>query len=407
MQFPLFTARRLALGRGSFSALIIRLGIAAVSVSIAVMILAIGIMQGYKREITNKITGFNAHLLINAMDFNESFEAHPIPNNEPYRELLNQNPEVLNTQGFIQKAGIIKTDEFIEGIILKGIGPDYDEHFLEQTLVKGRLPVLSDSIASNEVALSRYTANKLKLDTGQKVTVIFIQQDKQPVRIRRYTITGIFETGLDNYDKTYGIVDLRQLRRLYGWKDNEVEGIEVRIKDFSRIDEVSTNLAAIVPPVYNVRNARELRPQIFDWLSLLDTNVVIILTLMILVAAINIVTALLILILERTNMIGILKALGSRDKQIRQIFIWKAGYLILLGLLYGNIAGLGLGLIQKYTGLITLDPASYYLKQVPFDIDLLPMLAINAGTFLFCLLVLLLPARIISGISPVKAIKFD
>jgi len=407
MQFPLFTARRLALGQGSFSALIIRLGIAAVSISIAVMILAIGIMEGYKQEITEKITGFNAHLLINALDFNESYEARPIPANESYREFLNAHPEVINTQVFIQKAGIIKTEEFIEGIILKGIGPDYDPYFLNKSMVKGRLPHIGDSLPSNELALSKFTANKLRLDTGQKITVVFIQQDAQPVRIRRFDITGIFETGLDNYDKTFGILDLRQLRQLYGWGDDQVEGIEVRIKDFSRLDEVSEEIAALVPPVYRVKNTREIRPQIFDWLSLLDTNVAIILILMIVVAAINIITALLILILERTNMVGILKALGSRDVQIRRIFLWKAGYLILLGLLFGNLVGLGLGLTQQYTELLKLDPASYYLNHVPFSIELWPLLAINAGTFLFCLLCLLLPARIISRISPVKAIRFD
>lgn len=407
MQFPLFTARRLAFGQGSFSSLIIRLGIAAVSISIAVMILAIGIMNGYKEEITEKITGFNAHLLINALDFNESYEARPIPENEPFRGLLDSHPEVINTQVFIQKAGIIKTEEYIEGIILKGIGADYNTHFLEQSLVKGVLPVLTDSSESNDLALSKYTANKLKLDTGQTITVVFIQQDQQPVRIRRFKVTGIFETGLDNYDKTFGILDLRQLRRLYGWGPNQVEGIEVRIKDFSRLDTISNELASLIPPIYRVKNTRELRPQIFDWLSLLDTNVIIILTLMILVAAINIITALLILILERTNMVGILKALGSRDVQIGKIFLWKAGYLILLGLFFGNLVGLGLGLTQKYSGLIKLDPASYYLNHVPFSLELWPILAINLGTFVFCILCLLLPARIISTISPVKAIQFD
>jgi len=407
MQFPLFTARRLAFGQGSFSSLIIRLGIAAVSISIAVMILAIGIMNGYKHEITEKITGFNAHLLINALDFNESYEARPIPENEAYRELLNNHPEVVNTQVFIQKAGIIKTEEYIEGIILKGIGSDYDPYFLNKSMVKGRLPRVNDSLESTELALSKYTANKLKLDTGQKISVVFIQQDNQPVRIRRFEITGIFETGLDNYDKTFGIVDLRQLRRLYGWGDNQVEGIEVRLRNFDRLDSVTNELAGLIPPIYQVKNTRQIRPQIFDWLSLLDTNVAIILTLMIIVAAINIITALLILILERTNMVGILKALGSRDAQIRQIFLWKAGYLILLGLFYGNVAGLGLGFIQKYSGLIKLDPASYYLNHVPFNIELWPLLAINIGTFLFCILCLLLPARIISSISPVKAIQFD
>ncbi len=407
MQFPLFTARRLAFGQASFSSLIIRLGIAAVSISIAVMILAIGIMGGYKHEITEKITGFNAHLLINALDFNESYEARPIPAQEPYREALDHHPEVINTQVFIQKAGIIKTEEFIEGIILKGIGADYDTFFLNRSLVRGRLPHVSDSLETTELALSKYTANKLRLDTGQKITVVFIQQDNQPVRIRRFDITGIFETGLDNYDKTFGIVDLRQMRRLYGWGEDQVEGIEVRIKNFSRLDSVTNELAGLIPPIYQVKNTRQMRPQIFDWLSLLDTNVAIILTLMIIVAAINIITALLILILERTNMVGILKALGSRDAQIRQIFLWKAGYLILLGLFYGNLAGLGLGFIQKYSGLIKLDPASYYLNHVPFSIELWPLLAINVGTFLFCLLCLLLPARIISSISPVKAIQFD
>lgn len=407
MQFTLFTARRLALGHKSFSASIIRLGIAAVAISVAVMILAVGIMSGYKREITEKITGFNAHLLINALDFNKSYEARPIPADEDYLKQIQAHPDVLNTQVFIQKAGIIKTDEFIEGVILKGIGNDYDTRFLEKTLQRGRLPELSDSTASDEIALSRFTANKLKLDTGQKVTVIFIQSEGQPVRIRRFTITGIFETGLDNYDKTYGIVDLRHLRRLYGWGENQVEGIEIRVKDFSRIDALSSEIEPLVPPVYEVQNARELRPQIFDWLSLLDTNVLIILVLMIVVAAINIITSLLILILERTNMIGIFKAMGASNRQIRRIFLWKAAYLVFLGLLYGNVAGLGLGMLQQTTQIFKLDPGSYYLNHVPFDSISWHMLAINAGTFLFCLISLLLPARLVSRIRPVKAIRFN
>lgn len=407
MQFPLFTARRLALGQKSFSALIIRLGIAAVSISVAVMLLAIGIMSGYKQEITGKITGFNAHLLINALDFNESYEARPIPGNEPYLDELRKHPAVENVQVFAQKAGIIKTDEFLEGVILKGIGTDYDTRFLESSLLSGRLPVLTDSAAADEIALSRYTANKLRLDTGQKINVVFIQQQGQPVRVRRYRITGIFETGLDNYDKTYGIVDIRQVRRLYGWEENQVEGVEVRVRDFKDIDHISIELTSLVPPVYRVMNAKEIRPQIFDWLSLLDTNVAIILTLMVVVAAINIITALLILILERTNMIGILKALGASNRQVRRIFLWKAAYLIFLGLLFGNLFGLGLGFLQKYTRFMELDPGSYYLNHVPFEMDLVSLLAINAGTFLFCLLSLLLPTRMVSSIQPVKAIRFN
>lgn len=407
MRFSYFVAKRLALGERNFSSFILRIGIAAIAISITVMILAIGIMSGYKKEITNKITGFNAHIVIRTLDFNESFEARPISGNAQYMDSIRNLPEVRSVQGFAQKAGIIKTPDAIEGIVLKGIGQEYDTRFLESSLRTGRLPNLSDSIPSNEILLSAYTAKKLGLDTGASITIMFVNDRDQPVRARRLKICGTFETGLDNYDKTYGVVDIRHIVRLYGWEPHMVEGIEVQIHDFDKLDFAGKRIGRMVPPEYQVITAKQLRPQIFDWLSLLDTNVIIILILMVVVAAINIITALLILILERTNMIGILKALGAQNRQIRSIFLWNASYLILLGLLIGNGVGFGLGYLQSATHLFELDPASYYLSAVPFYAPLWPMLLVNIGTFVFCLLVLLLPSQMISSIRPVKAIRFE
>ncbi len=407
MNFSYFTAKRLALGRKSFSSFIMRIGIAAIAVSIAVMILAIGIMDGYKEEITARITGFNAHMLIRTLDFNESYEANPIPDNEPYLDSIRAIPGIDKVQGFAQKAGIIKTEQGIEGIILKGIGHDYDTRFLNESIVKGRLPLVSDSLMQNEIMLSRFTARKLDLDTGVKINIYFVEDENAPFRIRRLKVVGIYETGLDDYDKTYGIVDLRGLRKLYGWRDNWVEGLEIQTSKFEELDRMTRLVEGQTPPQYQVMNARELRPQIFDWLSLLDTNVIIIITLMIVVAAINIITALLILILERTNMIGILKAMGASNKQIRGVFLYKAAYLILVGLLLGNGIGFGLGILQSSTGLFQLDPSSYYLSQVPFTISWPAMILVNIGTFLFCLLALLIPVRLVSRIQPVKAIRFE
>ncbi|TNE78759.1 MAG: ABC transporter permease [Bacteroidetes bacterium] len=406
MRFSYFVAKRLATGEKSFSSFILRIGIAAIAISVTVMLLAIGIMRGYKTEITQKITGFNAHILIRALDFNESFEAKPISAKAAYLDEIRALPEVRSVQGFAQKAGIIKTEKAIEGIVLKGIDSSYDQHFLKESLKSGRLPQLGGE-EQDEILLSQYTARKLQLDTGDKITILFIESQDQPVRVRRLKICGIFETGLDNYDKTFGVVDLRQIRGLYAWEDSLVEGFEVQLHDFNHLDASSKAIGKIVPPEYQVVNARQLRPQIFDWLTLLDTNVVIILVLMVLVAAINIITSLLILILERTNMIGILKALGANNKQVRRIFLWNAAYLIVLGLGIGNLVGMGLGYLERYTQFFQLDPASYYLSAVPFEMPFYAWAGVNLGTFLFCMLVLLLPARMISGISPVKAIRFE
>ncbi len=406
MNFSYFTAQRLSLGKRSFSAFIIRMGIAAVAISVAVMILAVGIMQGYKTKITEKITGFNAHLQIKSLDFNESFEAKPILSDEAYLQELKAAEGVHNVQAYAQKAGIIKTADDIEGIVLKGVGAEYDWSFLTEGLKSGRELKQKDSLR-NEIFISQYTANKLRLKTGDKINIFFLQDQSQPVRVRRLEICGIFETGLDDYDKTFGLVDIRHIQKLYGWGETQVEGFEVRLKNFDELEMRAEQLKKIVPLELDVKTAHELKPQIFDWLALLDTNVLIILVLMVVVAAINIVTSLLILILERTNMIGILKALGSSDRQIRSIFLWKAAYLTGIGLLLGNLFGLGLGFLQAYTGLFQLDPASYYLSAVPFEAGWVWLLAVNTGSFLLCLLALLIPVRMVGRISPVKAIRFE
>jgi lipoprotein-releasing system permease protein len=407
MNFSYYTARRLALGQKSFSSFIMRTGICAIAISIAVMILAVGITGGYKKEITEKITGFNAHITIKSRDFNESHEARPVPADLPYIGELKKIKEVTEIQIYANKAGIIKTEQDIEGIIIKGIDSNYNTQFLKESLIRGKIPAMSDSLPSDAILISRYTADKLRLDTGTKINIFFLQDQSQPVRVRRLSIAGIFETGLDDYDKTFAVADIRHIQKIYGWKENEAEGLEIKIGNFKDLVSVTEKVGRLAPPEYDVLNARDIKPQIFDWLALLDTNVAIILILMVLVAAINIITSLLILMLERTNMIGILKALGARDRQIRKIFLWKAAYLILTGLLIGNTAGIGLGLLQHYSGFIRLDQESYYLTQVPFIADWKAIFLVNAGTFLFCLLVLLLPSRLIGKLSPVKAIRFD
>lgn len=407
MLFSFYTAKRISSGKGSFSSFIIKTGVAAVAISVAVMIVSIGIMQGYKKEITAKLSGFSGHLQIKALTFNESFEAIPILVNDSLIEQIGRVNRVNSVSRFAHKAGIIKSSEDIEGIILKGIDHQYPKTFLDATLKKGRLPGLSDSILLNEVMVSQYTADKMNLDTGDKITIYFVQDQNQPVRIRRLQVCGIFETGLENYDKTYGIVDLRHVSSLYNWKNGEVEGLEIQLNDFDAIEGVSVEIERHIPIKWSLTSIKEDKPQIFDWLSLLDMNVLVILILMVLVAGINMITAVAILIVERTAMIGILKALGSTNRQVIEIFLWKSALLIGLGVLIGNALGLGLGIAQQKTAFLALDPASYYLSAVPFNINYQTLFAINLGSLLICLLVLLLPARLILKISPVKAIRFN
>lgn len=368
------------------------------------MIVSVAILTGFKKQITDKVIGFGSHIQVKSLDMNESFEGTPVNRYQKVIPALKQWPGVKNVQVFAHKAGIIKTATEVEGIVLKGVGRDYNWTYMQSALMDGKLPDYSDSLAGNDIYISKLKADKLRLKVGDNVPVYFIQE---PVRARNFKISGIFETGLEDYDKSFAIVDLRHIQRLNNWNDSLVQGFEVLLDDLKLMEPVTERLNGELPVDMKAYSAREMKPQIFDWLGLLDTNVVIIIVLMVLVACINMVTALLVLIIERTNMIGILKALGSSDGGIQRIFIIKAAYLIGQGMLLGNILGIGFCLWQGKTRLITLDPESYYLSFVPVNLELLPILLINAGAFLVCIVAMFLPALMVLRISPVKAIRFD
>jgi len=312
---------------------------------------------------------------------------------------------------FATKAGIIKTDENIQGVVLKGIGSDYDWSFFRTNVVEGEVVKVTDTARTDEVLISKKVTDMLGLKLGDSFSMFFVQD---PPRMRKFTIKGIYETSLEEFDKTYLFCDIDHIRRLNGWREGQVTGFEIFINDFDELDNMTDVVRDAIgykmaeeEEQLKVTNIRMRYPQIFDWLGFQDTNVIIILLLMILVAGFNMISGLLILILEKTNMIGVLKALGAENKVIRSVFLYQAAWLTAKGLLWGNIIGIGLALLQLKTGLISLDPASYYLSSVPINLDPLHILLLNAGTMAAIILMLLIPSQLIARITPVKAIRYD
>ena len=314
-------------------------------------------------------------------------------------------------QVFATKAGIIKTDEDIQGVVLKGIGSDFDWSYFGSNMVDGATFTVTDTGRTDKVIISRKISDMLRLKTGDSFAMHFIQD---PPRMRKFTISGIYETSLEEFDKIYVFCDIGHIKRLNGWEDDMVSGFEIFINDFDELDEMTVAVRDAIgykiteeDTKFKVTNIRRKYPQIFDWLNFQDVNVIIIIFLMIVVAGFNMISGLLILILEKTNMIGVLKALGSEDITIRRVFMYQAAYLISKGLLWGNLIGIGLALLQLKTGMITLDPTSYYIKTVPVNLELAHILLLNAGTMAVIIIMLLVPSKLISRITPVKAIRYD
>lgn len=403
--FSYIIARRLSLQKGSgTSRLIIRIATGAVALSIAVMIIAIAIVKGYQSEIRSKIIGFSTHIQITSLDMNNSFETTPIYRDSVLEKLLSTNSHVTHLQPFAIKAGILKTKEDFSGIVLKGVDTSYDWRFLQQHLVSGAtLSLRSDSI-SKSIFLSKVLADKLKLKVGDYV-LLYIAQE--PPRVRKFLICGIYNTGLEEMDRLYGFVDMRQVQSLNQWSEHAVSGFEIGLKNYAEMEEVSTTLLGLLPYHLEIHTIRDLFPQLFDWLNLLDLNVWVIIILMIIVACINMATALLILIVERSNMIGLLKAMGANNQNVARIFVYMASYLIVWGMIIGNIAGIGICLSQYYGGWFKLSQDAYYLNQVPILLEWTDVLFINIGSFMICYLVLLLPATFVSKVTPIKAIRFQ
>lgn len=414
MNLPYFIAQRLIKGRRqetSFSRPINVIAIVGISTGLAVMILAVSILTGFKQQIRDKIVGFGSHIQVLNFDSNLSFETVPVSINQEFIPKIKGLPGVKHLQVFATKAGIIKTDDAIQGVVLKGIGSDYDWDYFKSNMVEGNVFTVNDSTRTNQVIISRKIADMLKLKTNDTISMHFIQD---PPRMRRFTISGIYETSLEEFDKIYVFCDIGHIKRLNGWEYDQVSGFEVFIKDFDHLDEMTQEVRDAIGYKLNesdikvkVTNIRIKYPQIFDWLNFQDLNVIIIIILMLVVAGFNMISGLLILILEKTNMIGVLKALGSEDKVIRRIFLYQAAYLIIKGLLWGNLIGIGIAFLQLKTGLLTLDPSSYYIKTVPVNLDMIHVLLLNAGTMAAIILMLLIPSQLVSRITPVKAIRYD
>lgn len=415
MNLPYFISTKLIRSRKeetSFSRPINIIAIIGISLGLAVMILSVAVLTGFKKEIREKVAGFGSHIQIVNFDSNNSFETAPVSQNQDFVPGLRELPGVRHMQVFATKAGIIKTEEEIQGVVLKGLGSDFDWSYFGKNLTDGKNFIASDTgRLSNNVIISELISDLLKLNVGDSINMLFVQD---PPRLRRFVISGIYETSLEEFDRMYVFCDIGHIKRLNGWADDEVSGFEIFIDDFNRMDAMTEAVRDVIgyrlaeeETRFKVTNIRLKYPQIFDWLNFQDINVIIIILLMLVVAGFNMISGLLILILEKTNMIGILKALGSNDKIIRKIFLYQAAWLIGKGLIIGNIIGIGLAFLQLKTGIFTLDPSSYYIKTIPINLELSHLLLLNAGTMAAILFMLLVPSQLISRISPVKAIRYD
>ena len=384
---------------------------AGVALGLAVMLLTIAVSFGFKHEVREKAVGFSAHLHISNYESAQEYEALPVAADTSLLHTLRSMRGVEHVQRYATKPGVFRTDDNFMGYVLKGVGEDYDLSFYAQYLREGVLPQFSDSIASGNVLISRVIADKLQLGVGDRVDSYFFQGT---MRARRYTIAGIYETGFSDYDRLFVITDLKAVQALNRWEADQVAGIEVQLSDFGKVEDMSWELSTILDRTedkygeeYLVQSVTDINPGLFAWLDVLDMNVWLILALMIGVAAFTMISGLLILIIERTQFIGILKALGASDASVRKAFLYLAMLIIGKGMLWGNIVGLGLCAIQKLTHVIPLDPANYYLDCVPIEFNWLFIIAVNVAMFVLSVLVLIVPSHLISRIYPTKAMRFE
>lgn len=407
MNYELFIAKRIVLGtreKGTVSRPVIKIALASIAIGIAVMIVSVMVVNGFKNEITDKAVGFGTHIRISNFDSNYSFEEEPVDKNQLFVSQLKSDPEIQNIQVFATKAGIIKTKEDIHGVVLKGIGPDFDWNFFGDKIKEGTVFSVNDIGKSDKAIISTKIANLLNFKLKDDLVVYFIQQ---PARIRKFKIAGIYETGLDEFDNIYVFCDIAQIRQLNDWKNDQVGGFEVMVKNFKNLDEVGKKVYNATGYKFKTETIKELYPQIFNWLDLLNINVIIIIILMIAVAGINMISTLLIIILENVPMIGILKSMGAKDISIRRVFLYVSGYIIIIGLFLGNIFAVLVCFLQWKFGWITLPQESYYVSLVPVSFTWGNILLLNIGTIVLCLLMLIIPSMIVTKIQPVKAIRFD
>jgi lipoprotein-releasing system permease protein len=398
-------------GGSNISGSLANVAVFGIALCIAVMVIALSILTGFKQEIRNKVVGFGSHIQIVNYDANSSYETQPIGSGQEFLPELKSTKGIHHVQKFATKAGIIKTETDMQGVVLKGVDSDFDWSFFKRNLVEGTTFSVTDSAKTNQVIISKRISKLLKLKLNDEFAMYFI---KNPPRVRKFKICGIYETSVEEIDKLYILCDIGHVQKLNDWTNEQISGFEVNVGQFDKIDEMTVKVNDIVGYSFmengttlRIVSIKEKYPQLFDWLNLQDMNVMIILILMLAVSGFNMISGLLILILDKTHMIGVLKALGASNKKVRRIFIIESWFLILKGLFWGNLFGIGLCLIQKYTGIITLDPASYYISHVPINLNIINILALNAGTMVITILMLIVPSFIISKFSPSETIRFS
>jgi lipoprotein-releasing system permease protein len=389
----------------------VRIAIIGIAIGLAVMLVSVAVILGFKTEISNKTIGFGGHIQITNLDANNTFEMQAIQMSDTLMRQIAAVEGVKHIQRFATKPGIIKTDTDFQGVIIKGVSGDFDWDFFESNLVEGRLPEYDPDSLRNEIIVSKMIADLLQLHLGDRIYTYFIQEQ---VRARRFEIIGIYSTNFADYDKMFLLADMRHIQHLNNWDENTFGGLEALITDFDDIDRVGEEVYRLTANkfredggAYHTLTVKQLNPQIFSWLDLLDMNVWVILILLLVVAGFNMISGLLILILERINMIGILKSLGASNWFLRKIFLYHSIFMALKGMFWGNLIGLSLCAVQYFTHIIPLDPSSYYVSTVPIEFHLPYFIALNAGTFLASILMMIGPSYLITKISPAKIIRYE
>ena len=415
MNFPLFIAKKIYNSSDKtrrVSKPAIRIGTIGVAIGLAVMIVSVSVVLGFKHTIRNKVIGFGSHITVADFMSLQNSELYPITINDSLLKALYKIQGVKHVQRFAYTQGILKTDDDFLGVTLKGVGPEFDSTFIHNNMVAGSFPKFSDNSNQQKIILSKTIADKLKMKVGQKIFAYFVNE--QGVRTRKFTVCGIYETNLKQFDSQICMTDLYTVNKLNGWEPDQYSGAELEVKDFNLLDNTAFNVLGHVKnkvdkygSTYSSATVIEQNPQIFSWLDLMDLNVWIILALMISVAGVTMISGLLIIILERTQMIGLMKAIGTRNRQIRHVFLWFATFIIGKGLIIGNVVGIGLILLQQYTGLFKLDPQTYYVSTVPVEINIPLIIALNLSTLLICVFVLIAPSYFVSHINPAKSMYYE
>lgn len=408
MNFEYFIAKRLTTGKSqSLSKPVVRISFISVALGLALMIISVAVVVGFKNSVSEKVMGFASDIQLVVFDNNQDLQGKPVSATDELVNKLKSNKKISHVQFSAQKAGVIKTDDQIQGVILKGIDGNYSSDFLESSLTDGHYPAFVDSVKTDEVLISSNIAKKLNLEVGNSIRMWFIDEGDARARGRKFSISGIYSTGMEEFDNMYIIGDLRHIQKLNKWKPDEVGSIELLVHDKSDIVNTAFELYNTIPYNLTMITVFDEYPQIFNWLNLLDMNVIVILTLMIIVATITMVSTLLILIIERTSMVGLLKSLGAYNGSIRKIFLYKASGIILTGMLWGNIIGLVFYFVQHQFRLISLSPESYYVDYVPVELHWSYFLMLNIGTFIVSVLVLIVPSYYITRIVPAKALRYE